>query len=326
MAWDFFSLDTVSLGAMSPPLWVWLATVAGLGGLLAAEIVLHRRGALQGLRPALVESAGWIFLSSAFGLVLSLTSGWATGGQYFAGYLLEKSLSVDNVFAFALVLRSFKVPLAHQRRVLSWGVLGALVMRGAFIAAGAAFVERVSWAFYPFGALVLLAGLRLARGGSEIDVEHGRLVRTIRRFIPVANTGHDGRFVTKHEGRWAATPLLLALVVVEAIDLVFAVDSIPAIFGVTTNVFVVFTSNAFAVLGLRSLYFVLADAMDRFTHLVKGLAVLLVLIGLKMLLKPVIDIPTGMTLAVIAVVVGLSAAASLRSKGHPNDAAPPSLR
>lgn len=326
MAWDFFSLDTVSLGAMSPPLWVWLATVAGLGGLLAAEIFLHRRGALQGLRPALVESAGWIFLSSAFGLVLSLTSGWATGGQYFAGYLLEKSLSVDNVFAFAMVLRSFKVPLAYQRRVLSWGVLGALVMRGAFIAAGAAFVERVSWAFYPFGALVLLAGLRLARGGSEIDVEHGRLVRTIRRFIPVANTGHDGRFVTKHEGRWAATPLLLALVVVEAIDLVFAVDSIPAIFGVTTNVFVVFTSNALAVLGLRSLYFVLADAMDRFTHLVKGLAVLLVLIGLKMLFKPVIDIPTGITLAVIAVVVGLSAAASLRSKGHPNDAAPPSLR
>ncbi len=307
---------------MSPPLWAWLATIAGLGGLLTAEIVLHRRGALQGLRSAVAESAVWILLSSTFGLVLAWTSGWAASGQYFSGYLLEKSLSVDNVLAFALVLGSFRVPVAYQRRVLSLGVLGALVLRGAFIAAGATFVERVSWAFYPFGAFVLLAGLRLARGGSELDIEHGRLIGAIRRLVPVATTGPDGRFVTKYEGRWAATPLLLALIAVEVTDLVFATDSIPAIFGVTTNVFIVFTSNAFAILGLRSLYFVLANAMDRFAHLAKGLAVLLVLIGLEMLVKPVLQVPTGITFLVIAVVVGLSVAASLRSRDHPSGPAP----
>ena len=304
---------------MSPPLWVWLATLAGLGGLLTGEIVFHRRHGLSGLRPALAESAAWILISIAFGLGLAWTSGWATGGQYFTGYLLEKSLSVDNVIAFALVLRSFNVPPTDQRRVLSFGVLGALGMRGAFIAAGAAFVEHVSWAFYPFGAIVLLAGLRLGRGGSELDIEHGRLVTTIRRLIPVDPTADNGRFVTNHGGRWAATPLLLALIAVEATDLVFAADSIPAIFGVTTNVFVVFTSNAFAVLGLRSLYFVLADAIDRFSYLTKSLAVLLVLIGLKMLLKPLVEVPTAITLAVVAAVVGLSAAASWHSKHHPDN-------
>ena len=304
---------------MSPPLWVWLATLAGLGGLLTGEIVFHRRHGLSGLRPALAESAAWILISIAFGLGLAWTSGWATGGQYFTGYLLEKSLSVDNVLAFALVLRSFNVPPTDQRRVLSFGVLGALGMRGAFIAAGAAFVEHVSWAFYPFGAIVLLAGLRLGRGGSELDIEHGRLITTIRRLIPVDPTADNGRFVTNHDGRWAPTPLLLALIAVEATDLVFAADSIPAIFGVTTNVFVVFTSNAFAVLGLRSLYFVLADAMDRFSYLTKGLAVLLVLIGLKMLLKPLVEVPTAITLATVAAVVGLSAAASWLSTHHPDD-------
>ncbi|MDA8359589.1 MAG: TerC/Alx family metal homeostasis membrane protein [Actinomycetota bacterium] len=306
---------------MSPPLWAWLATLAGLGGFLTGEIVFHRRHGLSGLRPALAESAAWILISVAFGVGLAWTSGWATGGQYFTGYLLEKSLSVDNVLAFALVLRSFNVPPTDQRRVLSYGVLGALGMRGAFIAAGAAFVEHVSWAFYPFGAVVLLAGLRLGRGG-EFDVEHGRLIATVRHLVAVDPTADNGRFVTNHDGRWAATPLLLALVTVEATDLVFAADSIPAIFGVTTNVFVVFTSNAFAVLGLRSLYFVLADAMDRFSYLTKGLAVLLVLIGLKMLLKPVVEVPTIITLAVVVAAVGLSAAASWHSKHHPDDPQP----
>lgn len=298
-------------GSVSVPLWAWFASVGAMLVLLVGDIALHRYRDLHGIRPAIVESAAWITLATIFGVILGLTLGWGTSGQYFAGYLLEKSLSVDNVVAFALLLSAFRVPEEHQRRVLYWGVVGALVLRGAFVAAGAAFVEHVSWAFYPFGAIVLLAGVRMARGGPEIDVEHGRLVRTIRHVMPVSSTADSGHFLTRDHGRWAATPLLLALVAIETIDVVFAADSIPAIFGVTTNVFVVFTSNAFAVLGLRSLYFVLAAAIGRFKYLTTGLAVLLVLVGAKMLLRPVVDIPTTVTLAIIAVVIGATIGASV---------------
>jgi tellurite resistance protein TerC len=301
----------------SIPLWAWIAAVGVIAGLLAGDIVLHRNRDLAGVRVALVESAAWIAVSVCFGLVLGLTSGWGLSGQYFSGYLLEKSLSVDNVVVFALLLQAFRVPPAEQRRVLYWGVVGALALRGAFVAAGAAFVENVSWAFYPFGAIVLLAGLRMARGAPEIDIEHGRLVSTVRRFIPVTSAGADGRFVIRRQdGRRVATSLLLALVVIELTDVVFAADSIPAVFGVTTNVFVVFMSNAFAVLGLRSLYFVFAGAMDRTANLNKGLAVLLAFIGVKMLLRPVVEIPTSVTLAVIVGVVGITAALGLRTSGR----------
>lgn len=296
---------------MSTPIWGWVATVGVIGGLLAIDIAVHRRWDLHGARVAVVESAAWIALSITFGVVLGVASGWGISSQYFSGYLLEKSLSIDNVIAFALLLKAFRVPDAHQRRVLYWGVVGALVLRGGFVAAGAAFVEHVGWAFYPFGAIVLFAGLRMARGAGEIDVEHGRFVRTVRRLVRVSATGGTGRFVVRDGGRRAATPLLLALIAVEVVDLVFAADSIPAVFGVTTNVFVVFTSNAFAVLGLRSLYFVLARAMGRFTHLTKGLALLLLFVGAKMLLRPVLDIPTPVTLAVIGVVMGVTITVSV---------------
>ncbi len=295
---------------MSAPTWAWFAVVGAIVVLLSSDIALHRRFEFSGIRPALVESAGWVILSTVFGIVIAVTMGWGTSVQYFSGYLLEKSLSVDNVFAFALLLRSFRIPLSDQRRVLYWGVTGALLMRGAFVAAGAAFVEHVSWAFYPFGLVVLIAGLRMARGGVEIDVEHGRLIGIVRRLLPVAPDAPPGRFVIRRHGRLAATPLLLAMVAIEITDVVFASDSIPAVFGVTTNVFVVFTSNAFAVLGLRSLYFVLAEAIDRFGHLTKGLAALLMFVGIKMLVRPVLEIPTVATLVIILVVLAATVAAS----------------
>lgn len=307
---------------MSVPTWAWLAAVGVIGGLLAGDIAIHRLKDLHGIRPAVIETAAWIALSAVFGAVLGVTMGWGVSGQYFSGYLLEKSLSVDNVFAFALLLRSFQVPPTDQRRVLYWGVIGALVLRAGFVAAGAAFVEHVSWAFYPFGLIVLAAGVRMARGATEIDLERGRLIGAIRRLLPVAPVAPAGRFLTRHQGRRAATPLLLALIAIEATDVVFAADSIPAVFGVTTNVFVVFTSNAFAVLGLRSLYFVLAEAMERFAHLTKGLAVLLIFVGVKMLIRPLVEIPTAATLAVIIIVLAATiGAAALRPTrpAHPAD-------
>ena len=310
---------------MSAPTWAWFAAVGAIAVLLAGDIAFHRHKDIRGLRPAVIESAVWVLLSGAFGVVVGATMGWGISGQYFSGYLLEKSLSVDNVFAFALLLNGFQVPTSDRRRVLYWGVVGALVLRAGFVAAGAVFVEHVSWAFYPFGLIVLAAGVRIARGGTEIDLEHGRLIRAIRRLLPVAPSAPAGRFLTRHRGRLAATPLLLALVAIEATDVVFAADSIPAVFGVTTNVFVVFTSNAFAVLGLRSLYFVLVEAMDRFAHLTKGLAALLVLIGVKMLIRPLVEISTPATLAIIVAVLAATVAASILRPGspaHPADRQP----
>jgi TerC family integral membrane protein len=306
---------------MSVPAWAWFAAVGAIGGLVVTDITVHRLKNLGGLRPALIETAAWIALSAGFGVVVGATTGWGTSGQYFSGYLLEKSLSVDNVFAFALLLRSFQVPPPDQRRILYWGVVGALVLRAGLVATGAAFVDHVSWAFYPLGLIVVAAGVRMARGGTEIDLEHGRLIGVIRRLVPVAPAAPAGRFLTRHQGRRAATPLLLALAAIEATDLVFAADSIPAIFGVTTNVFIVFTSNAFAVLGLRALYFVLAEAMDRFTHLTKGLAALLVLVGVKMLIRPLVEIPTAATLALIVAVLAFTIGASTLSPRRPAQAA-----
>lgn len=301
---------------MSVPIWAWFAAIGVIGGLLAIDITVHRRKSPTGLRPAVLETAAWIAVSIAFGVIVGATMGWGASGQYFSGYLLEKSLSVDNVFAFALLLRSFQVPPDDQRRVLYWGVIGALVMRAGFIAAGAAFVEHVSWAFYPFGLFVLAAGVRMARGGTEIDLEHGRLVSAVRRLLPVTAAAPAGRFWAREQGRRVATPLLLALIAIEATDVVFAADSIPAVFGVTTNVFIVFTSNAFAVLGLRSLYFVLAEGMDRFAYLTKGLAALLILVGAKMLLRPLIEVPTVATLALIVVVLGITIGAGTLGSGR----------
>jgi TerC family integral membrane protein len=287
------------------PLWAWFAVTGVLVAFLILDIRTHR------IRPptfawAVIASAGWIAVSVAFGMVLGVLQGADVAGQYFAAYLLEKSLSIDNVFVFVVIFSVFAVPREYQHRVLYYGVVGALVLRAAFISAGATLLDDFAWVRYVFGAIVVLAGLRMARGGEAVDPNRNILVRATRRVIPVAPGYVGDRFVVRQLGRWVATPLLIVLMAIESSDIVFATDSIPAVFGVTTNVFVVFTSNAFAVLGLRALYFVFVDIVDRFPYLKYGLAVLLVFVGVKLLLEGVVELPIVVSLGVIAVAIGTS--------------------
>jgi tellurite resistance protein TerC len=283
------------------PGWAWLAATAVILGLLAADLLLNR--GQPGMRRAVLVSAAWVTAGVAFGVAITLWQGGEAGQEYFAAYLIEKALSVDNIFVFALIFQAFAVPAAYQHRVLFAGVLGALVLRGGFIAAGAALLENLSWAFYVFGALLLVAALRMARGGIHVDPRRGVVLRGLRKVIPVTEDFDGTRFLTRRDGRLYATPLLAVLVAIETTDVIFAADSIPAAFGVTTDMFIVFTSNAFAILGLRALYFVLAGAMERFSYLSQGLAVMLAFIGVKMILAQVVHIPTVVSLAVIIVII-----------------------
>ena len=292
---------------MTLPIWAWAATLAVFAVLMAADLVLTRNAA--GFRAAVVSSVLWIAAALAFGGALWLWRGPATAGQYFAGYLLEKALSVDNVFVFVMLFASLQVPAALRRRVLHLGVLGALVLRGGFIAAGGALITHIGWIFYVFGALVLLAGARMLRPGAAGSGTN-LAVRGLRRVLPVTDDYAGRRFFIRSGRKTLATPLFVALVAIEVTDLVFA---LPAVFGVTRDLFVVFTSNAFAVLGLRALYFLLAGSVDRFSYLKQGIALLLVFIGVKMLIS--------VSLAVIVAVVGGAVAASLwRDRSRPHQA------
>ena len=305
---------------MTVPPWAWIGTLAIFALLITVDLIRTRR-ASESLRAAALASGLWAAAGLAFGGVLWLWQGRALAGQYFAGYLLEKALSVDNIFVFVLLFTSLAVPAAQQRRVLYFGVVGALVLRGGFIAAGGALLDHISWVFYVFGTLVVLAGVRMARPHAATDPAKNLTVRAMRRMLPVSSDYDGGRFFTRVSGKMVATPLFVALVAIETTDLVFALDSIPAVFGVTRDVFVVFTSNAFAVLGLRALYFLLAGSMDRFRYLKQGLAVLLVFIGVKMLASAFVYVPVTVSLAVIAVVVGGAVAASLwRDRARPRPA------
>ena len=305
---------------MTVPVWAWIAVLAVFALLISVDLIGTRRAG-QGLRAAAIASGLWVAAGLGFGGVLWLWQGPALAGQYFAGYLLEKALSVDNIFVFVLLFTSLAVPLAQQRRVLYLGVVGALVLPGVFIAAGGALLNHIGWVFYVFGALVVLAGARMFRGDAATDPAKNLTVRALRRVLPVTSDYVGGRFFTRAGGKMMATPLFVALVAIETTDLVFALDSIPAVFGVTRNLFVVFTSNAFAVLGLRALYFLLAGSMDRFRYLKQGLAVLLVFIGVKMLVSGVVHVPVTVSLAVIAAVVAGAVGASLwRYRTHPRPA------
>jgi tellurite resistance protein TerC len=283
------------------PGWAWLAATAVILGLLAVDLLLNR--GQPGMRRAVLVSAAWVAAGVAFGIAITLWQGGDAGQEYFAAYLIEKALSVDNIFVFALIFQAFAVPAAYQHRVLFAGVLGALVLRGGFIVAGAALLQNLSWAFYLFGALLLVAALRMARGGIHVDPRRGLVLRGLRKVMPVTEDFDGARFLTRRDGRLYATPLLAVLVAIETTDVIFAADSIPAAFGVTTDTFIVFTSNAFAILGLRALYFVLAGAMERFSYLSQGLAVMLAFIGVKMILAQVVHIPTVASLAVIIVII-----------------------
>jgi len=283
------------------PAWAWAAAVGVICGLLAIDMLSTRRQ--PGMSRTVLLSAVWVGAGIGFGVILTLWQGFGVGQQYFGAYLIEKSLSVDNLFVFAAGFRAFAVPAASQHRVLLAGVAGAFVLRGAFIAAGAALINHLSWAFPAFGGLLLIAAVRMARRGAPPDPRRGLVLRGLRKVVPVSDDYDGTRFITRIDGKRVATPLIVALVAIATTDVIFALDSIPAAFGVTTDAFLVFTSNAFAILGLRALYFLLAGALERFRYLGLGLAVLLAFIGAKMILSPVLHIPTAVSLGAIIVII-----------------------
>ncbi|WP_169984472.1 MULTISPECIES: TerC family protein [unclassified Microbispora] len=303
---------------MSVPLWIWAAVLAVILAMLAVDLFAHRRAHVVGTREALTWSGLWIALGLGFGAVVWLVWGPEAGGEYLAGYLIEKSLAVDNVFVIALLFSFFAVPRELQHRVLFLGVLGALVFRAVFIGAGAVLLDRFHWILYVFGAFLLYTGVKMARHSAiEVHPDRNPVLRLMRRLIPVTDSYQGQRFLVRRDGdrqdgrgRWAATPLLAVLVAVETSDIVFAVDSIPAIFAVTSEPFLVFTSNAFAILGLRAMYFLLAGAMHRFGYLRYGLAAILVFVGAKMLLADVYKIPVWLSLVVICACLAIAVGAS----------------
>jgi tellurite resistance protein TerC len=284
-------------------------------GMLAVDLFAHRRAHVIGVREAAAWSAVWVVIGVGFGAWVWWAYGAELGQQYYAGYLIEKSLAVDNVFVWAILFTFFAVPREYQHRVLFLGVLGALVLRGIFIAGGAALIGSFGWVLYLFAAFLLWTGYRMLRRRDEhINPSRSRTLRLFRHFVPMTDAYHGQRFLIRRDGVLLATPLLAVLVLVEVTDVVFAVDSIPAIFAVTDEPFLVFTANAFAILGLRAMYFLLADLIHRFVYLKAGLALVLMWVGVKMLLKiDVYYIPTTVSLAVIATILGVSIAASLRA-------------
>ena len=294
----------------SPGLFVgFLAFVLAM---LALDLgVFHRNAHQVTIREAATWSAVWVAFALLFNAGLFFWFGAERALEFTAGFLIEKALAVDNIFVFVVIFTAFGIPAAYQHRVLFWGVLGALVMRAAFIAAGGAMLARFHWTMYVFGGVLALTGLKLLFQRQEAAPGENKLVQWVRRWIPATQELHGDKFIVRQGGRRLATPLLMALVAVEVSDLVFAVDSIPAIFAVTKDPFIVFTSNIFAILGLRSLYFLLAGIIDRFVYLKTGLAVVLMFVGAKMLLIDTVKVPIGVSLGVIAGILGLSIVASL---------------
>jgi tellurite resistance protein TerC len=294
-------------------LWLWAGFIVFVLAMLALDLgVFHRKAHTVSLREATVWSAVWVTLSLLFNAGLWYFRGPEAGVQFLTGYLLEKSLSIDNIFVIALIFGYFAVPAIHQHRVLFWGILGALVMRAGFILAGAALLEAFHWIIYVFGAFLIVTGLKMALvRDTEIHPENNPVLRLVRRLIPVTSDYRAGHFFVREGGRWLATPLFLVLVLVETTDLVFAVDSIPAIFAVTADPFLVFTSNIFAILGLRSLYFLLAGVMQKFIYLKLGLASVLMFVGTKMAIMDLFKIPSLVSLLVVATLLTVAIVASL---------------
>jgi tellurite resistance protein TerC len=301
---------------MPVPWWAWAAVLAAVAVMLAVDLLMHRDNHVIGFREAAVWSAVWIAAGLAFGAVLWLWQGGETAGTYYAGYLIEKALSVDNVFVFALIFTAFAVPPALQHKVLFWGVVGALVFRLVFIFVGAELLETFFWTAYLFGAFLIWTGWKMAfRHGEQTPPERNPVVRLVRRLVPTDPRYHGARFFTRIDGKRVATLLFVVLIAVEATDLIFAIDSVAAILAITTSTFIVWTANAFAILGLRSLYFCLAGLLRRFVHLHYGLAVLLAFAGVKLILSetPVGKLPIPLTLGVIVVTIAVSIVWSLRS-------------
>ena len=277
-------------------------------------LIVHRSPHEVGFRVAALETSVWIGIALAFAAVLGWWMGGHAAGEYLSGYLIEKSLSIDNVFVWAVIFGYFGVPARYQFRVLFWGIFGALVLRAVFIFAGVSLLETFDWVLYVFGAFLLYTAFKVARGAAaEVHADHNRVLRIVRRVVP-STTDYDGqRLFTRRTGALLATPLFAVLVLIESTDVVFAVDSIPAVLAVTREPFLVFASNAFAILGLRALYFCLARMADRLRYLNLGLGVILAFVGLKMLLAEVIHVPTALSLGLVVAVLGITVVASLRS-------------
>ncbi len=302
--------------AIVVPLWGWVALSAAIAVMLAVDLFMHRDNHVIGFREAAVWSAIWIAIGLGFGGVVWWAYGAEVAGTYYAGYLIEKALSVDNVFVFALIFTYFAVPDRYQHKVLFWGVIGALLFRLVFIFVGVELLTAFFWVAYIFGAFLIYTAYKMAfQHDNDLQPDKNLVVRLVKRMIPTDARYHDGKFFTRIDGKRVATLLFVVLIAVEATDLIFAIDSVAAVLAITTSTFIVWTANAFAVLGLRSLYFCLSGLLRRFTHLHYGLAVLLAFAGVKLILSetPVGKLPIPLTLGVIVVTLTVSIVWSLRA-------------
>ena len=325
---------------------VWLITIAVTIAFFVYEFFAHVRTPHE---PSIGESARWsafyIGLALLFGVGIGVVSGWTFGGEYFAGYLTEKALSIDNLFVFLIVMTGFAVPKAYQQKVLMIGIIIALILRGIFIAVGATLIENFSWIFYIFGALLLVLAYRQAFSDHESDPANGRFVKFARRILPITNDYHGDKIAVKLDGKRFFTPMLLVILAIGVIDLVFAVDSIPAIYGLTEQAYIVFTANAFALMGLRQLFFLIGGLLERLVYLAQGLAVILAFIGVKLVLhamhvnelpfinggEPMLwapEIPIWFSLLFIGLTITVATVLSLRKTrgqmaGRPDDDAEP---
>jgi tellurite resistance protein TerC len=306
---------------METPLSFWFGFNIAVVVLLVLDMtVLRQEKREPSMRESVLTTLVWVALAVGFGFWLTGRQGSERGSEFFTGYVIEYSLSMDNLFLFVLIFSNFRVAPDQQRRLLFWGVIGALVMRGVMIGAGVALLEKFAWLIYLFGAYILYAGVNMLCHKPDVDVEKMRVVQLARRFLPVSSGDHNGRFVVREAGRMKFTLLFLVLLVVELTDLIFALDSIPAIFGVTRDPFIVYTSNVCAVLGLRSLYFVLAGAVKSLVYLHAGLACVLIFIGAKMVGEHFLHLPTEMSLFIVGGILAVAVAASLlkpKLSGHP---------
>jgi tellurite resistance protein TerC len=328
---------------MDTMFWLWGGFLVFVFAMLALDLgVFHRSAHEVSIKEATIWSVVWISLALIFNFLIylfwhtlvpnSTYSSTDAALAFLTGYLIEKALSVDNIFVFVLIFSYFAVPSKYQHRVLFWGILGALLMRGVMIFAGAALIKQFHWIIWIFGAFLIFTGIKMATSGhEELEPEKNPVVRLFRRFMPVSDSYDGQKFFTKKNGVLMATPLFLVLIIVETTDLIFAVDSIPAIFAVTQDAFIIFTSNVFAILGLRALYFVLGGVMDKFHYLKLGLSVVLAFVGIKMLLPDASQlllgysykIPTAISLGVVASVIAIAVIASLVRANRLEQAATP---
>lgn len=289
--------------------------------MLALDLgVFNRKAHEVTIKEAVIWTGVWITLAMCFNALIYYWQGQAKALEFFTGYVIEKSLSVDNIFVFVLIFSYFKIPSIHQHKILFWGIIGALIMRAAFIFAGVAMLEKFHWTIYLFGAILIYTGYKmLVQKEKTIEPEKNPVIKLFRRIMPVTHELHDGNFFVKQNGKRFATPLFLVLLLVETTDLIFAVDSIPAILAITQDQFIVYTSNVFAILGLRSLYFALAGMIDKFRYLSTGLAMILIFVGIKMMIVDFYKLPILIALLVIVVILITSIIASLMFRAKNDD-------